>query len=268
MSPESRRPGTSLSRLRVSLSDRDLAVLRSMAELRLATGRQLQTLHFDGDHNTTLTAARVCRRVLERLTDLGVLRRLDRVVGGVRAGSGSFIYSIGPAGQRLLHPDRARQGFREPSTTFLSHTLAVSGLLASVVAAAKDGDCQLLRYEVEPACWRNLAAYGNNDTLRPDLLLLLARGDMEWHWFIEVDLGTEHGPAVTRKCQQYLRYFQTGREQAAHGIFPRVAWLTTTTDRVERLRQVCKETSPDLPLFEVGLLGTPLPTLLPDEARP
>lgn len=255
-----------LARLRTGLSDRDLAILHSVAELRYVTARQLQVLHFDGDHQTTLTAARTCRRVLERLTDLGVLRRLERVIGGVRAGSGSFVYGLGPSGHRLVEDGRARQGFREPSTTFLSHTLGVAGLLASVVAASKQDRCQLLHYETEPICWRLIPDYGSNtETVRPDLLLVLARGEMEWHWFVEVDLGTEHGPAVTRKCRQYRRYFDSGREQAERGIFPKVAWLTTTSERLKKLRAICNEASPDLPMFEVGLLGDPLPTLLPDE---
>ncbi|MDQ1713840.1 MAG: hypothetical protein QOE45_3290 [Frankiaceae bacterium] len=79
----------------------------------------------------------------------------------------------------------------------------------------------MLRYELEPAVWRSIPGFGHGETLRPDLLLVLARGAMEWHWFTEVDLGTEHGPAVARKCRQYLRYYQTGREQAPHGIFPK-----------------------------------------------
>src|SRR5687768_17285305 len=97
-----RERGGSVARLRASLSDRDLAVLRSVADLRYVTGKQLQTLHFDGDHQTDLTAARTCRRVLERLSDLAVLRRLERTVGGVRAGSGAYVYGLGPAGHRLL----------------------------------------------------------------------------------------------------------------------------------------------------------------------
>ena len=252
----------SLARLRTALSDRDLAVLQSVAELRYVTAGQLQTLHFDGAHETPLTAARTCRRVLQRLTDLAVLRRLDRVIGGVRAGSGAFVYSVGPSGHRLLADGRQRHGFREPSATFLDHTLAVSGVVATVVAAAKQGDVQLVSYETEPACWRSIPGYGS-DTLRPDLLLVLARGDMEWHWWVEVDLGTEHGPAVTRKCHQYLRYFQAGREQAERGIFPKVAWLTTTSRRVDQLRMLAADVAADPPLFEVGLLGQPLPLLVP-----
>lgn len=255
----------SLARLRNQLSERDLAILHSVAELKFVTARQLQAIHFDGQHQTELTAARTSRRVLERLSELGVLRRLDRVIGGIRAGSGSFVYGLGPAGHRLLDDGRSRHGFREPSAGFLDHTLAVAGVVATVVAAAREGQLQLLRYETEPDCWRSLAGYGATATLRPDLLLVLARGDMEWHWFVEVDLGSEHGPTIARKCREYLRYYQTGEEQRHSGIFPRVAWLTTTSQRAERLRGIAAEVSGDLPLFTVGLLGQPLPTLMPDE---
>jgi hypothetical protein len=265
MSPNDKK-GMPLPALWAAVSDRDLAVLRSVADLRYVTGTQLQTLHFDGDHQSDLTAARTCRRVLERLTDLSVLRRLERRVGGVRAGSGAFVYGLGPAGHRLLGDGRDRQGFREPSTTFLSHTLAVAGVVASLVAASKQDRCQLLHCETEPKCWRLIPDYGANaETLRPDLLVVIAHGDMEWHWFIEVDLATEHGPAVARKCRQYQRYFDSGREQAERGIFPKVGWLTTTSERAQRLRAITTEVSPDVPLFEVGLLGDPLPTLVPGE---
>ncbi|HVF06412.1 MAG TPA: replication-relaxation family protein [Frankiaceae bacterium] len=240
-----------------------------MADLRYVTGKQLQVLHFDGDHHSAVTAARTCRRVLERLTDLGVLRRLERTVGGVRAGSSGFVYGLGPAGHHLLHDGQDRRGFREPSTTFLSHMLAVAGLVATLVNADKQDRCQLLHTETEPACWRLVPAdYGAPpDTLRPDLMAIVARGEVEWHWFIEVDLATEHGPAITRKCRHYQRYFDSGREQADRGIFPKVAWLTTTNERAERLRAICNEVSPDVPLFEVGLLGDPLPTLVPEGGR-
>lgn len=261
-----RERGRATAQLRASLSDRDLAVLRSVADLRYVTGKQLEALHFDGDHLSDLTAARTCRRVLERLTDLTVLRRLERTIGGVRAGSSGFVYGLGPAGHRLLHDGQDRRGFREPSTTFLSHTLAVAGLVATLVSASKQDRCQLLHTETEPICWRLVPAdYGAPpDTLRPDLMVIVARGELEWHWFIEVDLATEHGPAITRKCRQYQRYFDSGREQAERGIFPKVAWLTTTSERVERLRAICDEVSPDVPLFEVGPLGDPLPTLVPE----
>ena len=73
-----------MERLRQQLGPRDWAVLHDVARCRLMTGRQLQLLHFgDGE-----TAARAARRLLARLTRHGLLARLDRQIGGLRAGSG------------------------------------------------------------------------------------------------------------------------------------------------------------------------------------
>ena len=44
---------------------------------------------------------RVCRRVLQRLVELGLLARTERRVGGVRAGSGSHTYLLTAAGRRV-----------------------------------------------------------------------------------------------------------------------------------------------------------------------
>src|SRR4051812_21810614 len=57
-----RRPRTSarrLLRLQEDLSDRERAVLLSLAECRLLTTRQLQRLHF-ADHATQGAASRIC----------------------------------------------------------------------------------------------------------------------------------------------------------------------------------------------------------------
>jgi hypothetical protein len=201
------RQPAQLVRLRSELSDRDLAILLTVSELRFVTGQQLQAVHFDSQHSTASSAVRTARRVLTRLTGLHVLRRLERRVGGVRAGSDGFVYCCGPQGFRLLGAaKRACSGYREPSAAFLGHTLAVAELLTQIVAASSRGEFQLVRYQVEPACWRSLERYGQTQTLRRDLWLVLASGDREWH-FLEIYLGTEHGPHLRAKSQQYLDYW-------------------------------------------------------------
>src|SRR5918912_4442559 len=128
-----------LAQLRDRLSERDLEVISSVAEHRFLTTRQIETLHF-ADHATELAGARVCRRVLARLTDECLLARLERRVGGVRAGSASFVYALGPAGGRLLDGQRRRTG--EPSTTFLTHTLAVAQAHVELIQAARRGQLE------------------------------------------------------------------------------------------------------------------------------
>jgi hypothetical protein len=91
----------------------DYELLRSVDTYRLLTTRQIQRLHFDHSHPTPVAAARASNRALTRLRDLGVLKTLERRIGGARAGSAGFVWYIGPAGERLLqaldpdpHPGR------------------------------------------------------------------------------------------------------------------------------------------------------------------
>src|SRR5438105_7465196 len=129
-----------LAQLRERLSERDLDVIRSVADHRFLTARQVEALHFAG-HATQLAGARVCRRVLARLTDERLLARLQRRVGGVRAGSASFVYALGPVGGRLIEGQRRR--LIEPSTTFLTHTLAVAQAHVEIAEAARQGQLEL-----------------------------------------------------------------------------------------------------------------------------
>src|SRR5262245_59168837 len=82
------------------LSGRDLAVLRSVAALRLMTTAQVQRLHFA--EGSDLTQARRARRCLERLHTHGLFTRLARRVGGVRAGSAGQLHTLSTNGRRLL----------------------------------------------------------------------------------------------------------------------------------------------------------------------
>jgi Replication-relaxation len=224
-----------LRRLRDELSERDLAVLHSVTSLRLLSARQIQELHF-ADHSTSLTAARVCRRVLERLTNDGLLVRLDRRVGGIRAGSASFVYCLGPAGDRVLRDGQVRRRVREPSRTFLDHTLAVAQVVVDLTAAARRGQVELLRVETEPACWRTVqATIAGDDQLKPDLFVALAANDYEYRWFVEVDRGTESLTALVRKCRLYDSYYRTGHEQHQHGVFPQVLWRVDSQRRLSQL---------------------------------
>ncbi len=228
-----------LARLAEELSERDRAIVASIGQLRLVTTRQLERLHFavPEQHATALTAARSCRRTLERLVRDRLLVRLERRIGGVRAGSASFIYALGPLGDRVLAIDGPRRRFREPSALFVAHTLAASELYVRLHEAARGGELQLLDIETEPACWRSLTTIGGRSLLKPDLFVVTGNYDYEYRWFVEVDLGTEHAPAVQRKCRAYEAYYRSGAEQASVSVFPRVLWVAPDDQRAERLRQ-------------------------------
>ena len=235
---EPRISSSQLVRLRGRLDDDDLAIVRQVSELRLMTAAQISALHFGPEnHESPAAAARACRRCLARLSDDRLLVRAGRRVGGIRAGSSGFMYALGPVGQRLIELDGPRRRFREPSATFADHTLAVSQLVVDLTLAAEAGRFELLDFEGEPTCWRAFGGVSGRQILRPDLFVSLGVGQYEHRFFIEMDRGNEHLPALIRKCRSYDAYYQSGREQASSGVFPRVCWIMPTTERVERLRR-------------------------------
>lgn len=227
-----------VAQLQGRLSARDLAIIRQVAELRLMSARQIQALHFPAaEHDNERAATRARQRVLTRLCRERLLSRLERRIGGVRAGSAALVLVLGPVGQRVLGRDGSRRRAYEPSWRFFDHTLAISQLVVDVSVAARHGLLDVLEAQAEPRCWRRFAGLGGRLVLRPDAFLALGIGDYELRWFIEVDRSTESLPTVLRKCHLYADYYQSGTEQAKHdGVFPRVCWIVPDDVRAERVR--------------------------------
>lgn len=224
-----------LERLRDQLSERDVLVIRSVREHRFLMARQIEALHFQ-DHATAEAAARVCRRVLARLTRDRVLARLRRRVGGVRAGSASYVYALGSVGRRVVVDGRR---LVEPSPLFLDHALAVADTRVSLVRAQRNGELQLVEVEVEPVCWRRfLGVGGAPQAIKPDLYVVSAAGAFEDFWYLEVDRGTESPASIVRKCRTYDAYRRTGFEQERNGTFPLVVWVAPDGVREQRIVRV------------------------------
>jgi len=242
-----------LEHIRSGLSGRDLAIVGQVADLRLMTARQIRAVHFPlSEHEGELAAARACQRVLARLVRDGLLVRLERRIGGVRAGSAGYIYGLGQAGQKVLGLEGPRRRVYEPAGRFVDHTLAVTELIVSVTEAARRGVLELLSLQPEPHCHRQFSGLGGRSVLRPDLFLALGVGELELRWFVEVDRGTESLPVVRAKCRAYDAYYRSGREQAAHGVFPRVCWLVPGEARAEGVeRTIARDRRLERRLFAV-----------------
>ncbi len=249
-----------LIELRQRLCARDLAILAQVADLRLMCTKQLQKVHFPDDlHASPSSAARCCRQALEFLVRKRLLVRLNRRIGGVRAGSSGFVYTLGPAGQRLLNLSGPRRRLREPSSLHVAHTLAISDLVVDLTVAARQRRFELITLEPEPACWRPIPGYARV-VVRPDLFVAVGIGEYESRWFIEIDRETAHLPALLRKCRLYETYYRSGTEQAANGVFPRVLWVMPTERRAERLRTAV-EAAQDLTAGLFLIASDPLPAL-------
>ena len=222
------------------LSERELAVVTSVDRYKYLSAKQLEELHFFA-HATPLTGARTCRRGLAHLTRAGILWRLERRIGGIRAGSVSYVYALTPLGCRVLHEGGGgliRR--REPSEEFLDHTLAIAQLAVDLHCLARPDKSSvvLLEIEPEPHCWRPFTAgLEGAQVLKPDLSVALQAGEYEYHWFVEIDLATHSAAAVVRKCRLYHRYWSTGIEQDHSGLFPRVLFVAPILRRAGLLER-------------------------------
>lgn len=228
------------------LGERDWTVLKEVAQLRFVSADQLACLCFSGPNQPA--DLRAARRALLRLNRLGVLDRLPRRVGGVKPGSTSFVYCLGLAGQRLsmergwIRLRRARSV--TPGRLFIRHSLDVAELHTRLVEAAYQGGFELLERTSEPACWRD------NGALKPDSYLQIASGAYEDSYFIEVDRGTEGSWALSEQLARYQSYYESGQEQAEHGVFPKVLWLATDARRTGVIaEQINRLPEPDRHLF-------------------
>jgi protein involved in plasmid replication-relaxation len=226
-----------LARLRRRLTPRDLQILAQVGQLRLMSARQIEAVHFPAElHASQAAAAKASRRVLERLSSDRLLARLERRIGGIYAGSAGYVYTLGPLGHRLLQLEQPRPRLYEPSQLFVEHTLAISQLAVNLTVASRTDLLELLQVQGEPDCWRRVPGLARV-TLRPDLFVSLGVGEFELRWFVEIDRGSVHLPTLLKKCQLYETYYGSGNEQAGHGVFPRVLWISRSDTRATGLHR-------------------------------
>lgn len=212
MNPAVRLTSIRLRRLAEELPARYTAVLPHLERARVLTGNQLDRLLAEAEVDSH-TTARVRRRIMNRLCDLGLADTLERRIGGVRAGSAGHIYTLTSAGHKLLAlingaqpPQRARHS-HNPGTLFLAHALAISEIYASLIRASRAGGFRVAVFVTEPHSWW---PQGDGTFLRPDAYTLLATTGYSDAWWIEVDLATETLPRLRRKLHTYLDFAHRG----------------------------------------------------------
>lgn len=219
------------------LGDHDEAVILLLSQVRMATGFQIARRLW-GASTPMDAAAWSARRALWRLEDCRIVDRLPRRVGGVRGGSRSLVYFLGPAGHRLL----ARRGQRlkrlgTPGERHVAHTLAITEQVVRLHEAMLAGNVDLVEVQTEPACWRGfLGGLGARQIVKPDLFVRVGAGAFEDRYFVEIDLATEARATIISKAQRYLAHLRSGEEQRHHGVYPRVIWTTPTAQRSEQLQ--------------------------------
>jgi Replication-relaxation len=225
--------------LRERMSAREWAVMGDVARLRLVTGAQLERLHFDRLEGASRAVVR--RRVLGRLVQLRVLATLERRIGGVRAGSAGLVYGLDVSGKRLVAAGARPRRPSVPSVRFVRHVLAVAELYVSLVEQARDGGLRLDSFKAEPACWW---PDGRGGVLKPDGYAAVASPEHVDHWWLEVDLATEHLPTLKRKLVAYLEFWSDG-QLGPDDVMPRVLVAVPDAKRYSELVRLIHQLPPE-----------------------
>jgi hypothetical protein len=249
------------------LGDRDVGIVQALVRVRVATVRQLERLFFPGP--SPLSSSRRCQKTLERLTTWRVVVRLDRRIGGARAGSAGFVYGLDAVGQRIAGRAGPAGGSRPrrpwtPSLGFLRHELAVTELYVRLVEVARIASFEIEAFDTEPGCWRAFTGPGGELVfLRPDAYVRLGTEEFSEQAFVEVDCGTESSTALSRKCDRYREYWASGAEQRRRGVFPRVLWLVPDRRRHDQLIEVVgRQPAEAWRLFQVAELDEAIHALV------
>lgn len=267
MTANNRTGSHNRSTLLSMLSERDKQILQFVRDHKFVTTRQLQRLLFHA-HATIDAGTRACNRVLQRLRARRFLYRLDRQIGGIRGGSGAYVWELDVAGDRVTRPsatgaEEKRIRAFEPTPPFLAHTLAITEARVRLEETARTGAFELVDVSTEPSNWRTYVGPGGTAAfLKPDLYVVTAIGEYEDHWFLEIDQGTESLPTLLRKCRTYMQYRSSGIEQTQSGVFPLVVWIIEDERRRDRLlAEITRDHRLDSRLF-YAVSAEQLPTLL------
>lgn len=245
-----------VERLFEELSARDWSIITSLDIVRVATGLQLERLHFNELAGRSRSVMRW--RVLKRLTDSSVLATLDR-------GSAGLCYVLDSAGQRLVRlranreaPEARPRRPRPPGERFLAHALAVTELYVELVEHARGGQFRFDAFQAEAdAYWPN----GLGGWLKPDAFVKLHRGGTTDFWWYEAEIADKSEAAIRAKLLAYLDFARRG-QLGPDDVVPRVM-IGVTAEKPKR-QAFIQAVIDDLPEPASALFFV---ALMPDVAR-
>lgn len=258
------------------LSPRDWMILNTLDRLRLATGLQLERLHFAELSGRSRSVKR--GQVLARLVDVGALVPLERLIGGGNRGSAKQRYTLDSGGRRLLRLRAGDESLqvrvrrpRIPSDRLTRHTLAVSELYVELVERSRVDGFTVGDFQVEGnAYWPD----GLGGWVKPDAIVLLERGKTIDYWWYEADmprhdsdLANESLPTIRSKCFAYLDFVRRG-QLGPDDVVPRVAFGEPTAKQRAAVQAVVDALpAPADSLFTVAELDKVTQVMLEELAK-
>lgn len=216
--PTPKNPGLAAG---LSLQPRDLEVLQSLFESRLATREQIAQLHFEGSYEAA-------QNRLKKLRDARMLRATKAGIGKPEIlALGLQGFDVLKAHRRLeRYPNFTREFFedRKPlSAMTVEHELAVMNVKAAFVREARTGwdDLAIREFTTWPLLYSFLARVSlessRSQEIKPDGFIELAVPQIQ-RFFLEVDRGTEKLDTILRKCHGYQHFYQSGGMATRYGV--------------------------------------------------
>jgi len=239
-----------LTRLRASLTQRDLAVLICLAAYRYLNLRQLELLFFPGTRSAQIR--------LKQLTDNGLLQRW-KVIEPPGITRRPSVFLLSTHGARVLAASRSedprplvRQArMAELHCLNVTHDLEANGFFVDLSVASRDLPDQGLGHWVGEATMRIVFRSGKRGSrlgesapasdgwgryLTPEGEVIF---DLEW------DRGTESLQRLGQKIRSYIGYFKNRRDAELHNVLfvlPHLAREEAVLNRIKR----------ELPIFALS----------------
>lgn len=215
-------------------TERDRQIILTVGAFNQLTSSHVKTLLFPESKSQTPVT-----RALTRLVASKHLARIERrLVGGLGAGSGQYVYQLGTKGWELC----GRDGRYWPFRSVDYHTLAIADVFTNLKKLETTGTITLRGYETEPNSWREVAGA----KLLPDLYVeidLPAKRTTAVAW-IEVDTGTERQKQIRDKLERYWHARQhVNIEQIA--VWPLVVFIAPDQQRIGDLQRWLKLALPE-----------------------
>jgi len=247
------------------MTQRDIAIVRSVYQYRVLTIHQIELLLFHSPQTSEQRRTR-CAERLKRLYHHGLLQRREQPVT-LDQGRKPFLYLLDRAGRDFL----AQLENREPKeidwkpsdnrtgTGFLNHLLATNDVRISISLACQIAGYKLSRWiddkSLRSATMRDTVLLparsgpGGEVAIVPDGYFQIEieddRSHAAYHSLLEIDMGTMTPTRFGRKIPAYLMYEQSGKYAERYETQSPMRVLTVTTDipRLERLLQVTEGNS-------------------------
>jgi hypothetical protein len=217
------------------LSERDLAVARTVERFGLVSAGQVERLFFsDGSDKTRNLRT---NRTLRRLVEHQRIKRVYQMVGSEIPGATGFIYT---SYTRNLRDVRG-------------HMQLITELFVRLAEHQAAGHVAEVRFTPEPYCHVQMGHL----LLAPDGRIQLDREGSRYHWWLEVDRSTEWRMRIMRKLKNYAMAYDrwAGVPLPARALR---GWKTPTGKKRSRTmvdRQHLRK------LYTVCQFGQAIPTL-------